>query len=206
MSTCKSLRPRGAIPRRQVRRLAEEHGSPDLIRIEHPADVPRFLEDAARVEQHSWQYQALGSTIRPSQDQCDKLSRLAEQGILRSYILRSGGEPRAMVRGFQYADVYYYSWCGFDQRIAELSPGTVLLYLLIEDLCRHRCPRRLTFLWGDDGYKHQFATQRVEDVTALIISPEASLQTRMRVQAHAGLCRLLARAGLRRDESRPATE
>jgi len=189
--------------RRQVKRLGECGGGElELARIEWADEVPRFLDEAGEVEAHSWQYQALGSTVNPSQEQCDKLTRLADQGILRCYVLRCGSKPCAMVRGFQYAGVYYYSWCGFDQRLADLSPGTVLLYLLIEDLCRHRPPERLTFLWGDDRYKRLFATGRLQDATALVVSRRARLSTRMWVRAHASACHLLAAVGLRRDEGR----
>jgi CelD/BcsL family acetyltransferase involved in cellulose biosynthesis len=188
--------------RRQVKRLGECGGGElELARVERADEVQRFLDEATEVEAHSWQYQALGGTVNPSQEQCDKLTRLADQEILRCYVLRCGDKPCAMVRGFQYAGVYY-SWCGFDQRLADLSPGTVLLYLLIADLCRHRPPERLTFLWGDDRYKRLFATGRQQDATALVVSRRARLSTRLWVRAHASACHLLAVVGLRRDESR----
>ncbi len=180
--------------RRQVRRLQEQGaGRLDLIRVETPADVDGFLAEAAMVEAQSWQFQELGATLGASDEYRQRLTRLAEQSALRCYLLRVGGEPSAMVIGYQYAGTYYYSWCGFAQSLAEFSPGTVLLYRIIEDLCSHDRPRRLTFLWGDAGYKRLFATDCLEDTTAVIVSRRARLSARTALALHEAGRRLAAR-------------
>lgn len=180
--------------RRQAKRLQEHGGGRmDLERIDDREKVRSFLDDSAELEPYSWQHDALGPTLDASPQHCEKLERLASHGIVRSYILRCGNKPCAMVKGFQYGGVYYYSWCEFDQRLADFSPGTVLLYLLIEDLCSHRSPKWLTFLWGDAAYKKIFGTNCIEDATALLIAPRASLFTKSYVRLHAAAKRLAAR-------------
>jgi hypothetical protein len=168
--------------RREVRRLRERgEGRLELVRVEHAKDVRTYLDETSAIEAQSWQYEALGPTLDGSDEHARKLARLADQGALRCYLLRCGGEGCAFVQGFQYRDVFYYSWCGFDRRLAEFSPGTVLLFLLIEDLCAHRRPRRATFLAGDAWYKSLFGTDRVEDATVLLVSRQAKLFARLRV-------------------------
>jgi CelD/BcsL family acetyltransferase involved in cellulose biosynthesis len=180
--------------RRQVKRLQEHGGGRmELARVDEPEKVRAFLDDSAEIETHSWQHDAIGPTLDASPQYCEKLAHLANRGFVRSYILRCGDKPCAMVKGFQYGGVYYYSWCEFDQRLAEFSPGTVLLYLLIEDLCRHRSPKCLTFLWGDAAYKKVFGTNCIEDATALLIAPRARLFTKLYVRLHAAAKYLAAR-------------
>ncbi len=64
------------------------------------------------------------------------LTDLAEQGLLRAYALRCGGKPCAMGIGYQKDGVYHYYETAYCEEFAKLSPGRVLLYLMLEDLLK----------------------------------------------------------------------
>ena len=50
-------------------------------------------------------------------------------------------ESRAQfVNGYQYRGFYHYADVAYNERFAKHSPGTVLLYLLIQDLFAHHPP------------------------------------------------------------------
>jgi CelD/BcsL family acetyltransferase involved in cellulose biosynthesis len=136
--------------RRQLKRFREHSGGRlDCVRIEHEDDVPGFLEAGAALTLQSRVYRNTGwQVLTSSPEMVRQYVRFARQGVLRSYLLRCGDEYCAFVRGYQYGGTFYYSFIGFDERYAAFSPGTSLLFLLLEDLCRHRPPKRVNFYNG----------------------------------------------------------
>jgi CelD/BcsL family acetyltransferase involved in cellulose biosynthesis len=155
--------------KRQVK-LLRDHGRGDLrlLRTETEGKVGAFLRDAADVRRHSWQ-----GRMSPGETEywnsAPRLTDLARRGFLRSYVLRAGGVPCAYVVGYQYRGTYHYSDVGYDERYAAYSPGSVLLFLLIEDLIAYRSPRILNFGIGDSAYKCQFATDSHREASVLLM-------------------------------------
>jgi CelD/BcsL family acetyltransferase involved in cellulose biosynthesis len=135
----------------------------------------------------SRQYRARGWRIENTRAECQKLVQLAQAGVLRSYFLRCGDEACAYVKGFQYNDIYYYNQTGFDERFAQFSPGTVLLYLLLEDLFQHRRPGRVNLYPGEWSYKELFATQCPTEMRVLVL--RRTLAHRLQIACHAGFRR-----------------
>jgi hypothetical protein len=166
--------------RRQVKRFREYgNGRLAFLRIEAPAEVPGFLEKAAHISENSWQYRKFGVQIENTSRACEGLRHLALRGILRSYLLRCGDEDCAFVRGFQFNGVFYYLRIGYDDRFAAHSPGIVLLYLMLEDLCQYRPVSRVNMLQGDAFYKKLFATDSGCDALVMVFS--RTLANRVRV-------------------------
>jgi CelD/BcsL family acetyltransferase involved in cellulose biosynthesis len=149
------------------------------VRIEGERDIGSFVERASAIELNSWQYRVVGPQISTSQDECERLTQLANHGIFRSYLLRCGDLYCAFLKGFQYGGVYYASWCGFDQGLAELSPGKALWYFVIRDLFDHSTPKRLNFFWGDAWYKKLFATETLVGSTTVLVPRRRRAVTRM---------------------------
>jgi CelD/BcsL family acetyltransferase involved in cellulose biosynthesis len=171
--------------RRQVKRLRERRQEPlDLVRVEHERDVRAFLDVAARLSPMSRQFRGTGWRTEDSPEEYQKLAQLANGGVLRSYFLRCREDTYAYVKGFQYNDVYYYSRVGFDERWEDYSPGTVLLYLLIEDLYSHRQPKRVNFGGGDFWYKDRFATDILPEMPVLLL--RRNLRNYLLAASHAG--------------------
>lgn len=171
---------------RRKLRLLREHGqgSLELKRYESPADVDEFLGHTQALVRKTWQFQVSAWLLQNQAGSHAELTDLATQGWLRSYVLHCGGRPCAYVYGYQLGDVYYYDQPGFDQDLARFSPGTSLLYLLIEDLLRHRPPRLVSFGFGDAGYKRAFADTHSDDAVVYLL--RRNWRNRIRVAAHAG--------------------
>jgi hypothetical protein len=196
--------------KRRIRQL-REHGAGhlELIRIEHAADVKAFLEEATTISRQSWQWENLGQQMDDSDGECRRYMQFADRGILRSYLLRCRNAPCAYVRGFQYGNVFYYSRVGFDESFAAFSPGTVLLYLMIEDLCACRRPERLNFQEGYWDYKRLFATECPAKQDFVLIRRGARPANQLLMGAHRsyrGLIELLKGRGARRGPTAPEGE
>lgn len=155
--------------KRQVRVLREQGGGElELVRAESDAQIPAFLTEAKIVAQNSWEHRL---AVKESDDweEQERVEDLARRGFLRCYLLKTGGVPCAYVIGYQSQGIFHYSDIGYDQRFAQFSPGSVLLYLLIEDLINYRPPRLLNFGIGDSHYKSQFATDTSAEASVLLL-------------------------------------
>jgi CelD/BcsL family acetyltransferase involved in cellulose biosynthesis len=73
--------------------------------------------------------------------------------------------------GYQYQGVFHYAELGYDPALAPASPGTVLLFLLIQDLCAFDRPMVLNFGMGDAEYKRRFGNRHQTDDTLLLVKP-----------------------------------
>lgn len=81
--------------------------------------------------------------------------RLARQRLARIYVLHVAGEPVAALYGFEARQRFYYFQSGWNPDWSRLSPGTVLLSMIIED-CIARGIRQFEFLRGTEGYKSRW--------------------------------------------------
>jgi CelD/BcsL family acetyltransferase involved in cellulose biosynthesis len=94
----------------------------------------------------------------------------------------AGDIPCAFVVGYQYAGVYHYAELGFDEAFAEYSPGTVLLYLLLEALHQRQRPELLNFGVGDASYKLRFGNVERFDASCLLL--KSSVANRLLTEPH----------------------
>ncbi len=156
--------------RRLIRRL-EKQGDMVFSRIERPEQVAHFTEAGMKIERHSWQGNLVGNRIVDDDSHRNRLEDLARRGILRGYLLELDGEPLAFVLGQQDTRVFYLADLGFDARYSSLSPGTVLLLLLLQDLMDYRQPQVMNFGIGDAVYKRRFCTRASSDSAWLVLRP-----------------------------------
>src|SRR5262249_35831919 len=91
--------------------------------------------------------------------------------------------------------IYHYAEIAHDRAFERFSPGTVLLYLLIEDLIRHNPPRRVNFGISDARYKREFGNAFTRDASVLLL--RRSLANTLRVRSHSSF-RSCLRAGKER--------
>jgi hypothetical protein len=181
---------------RQARLLRDRLGGElRLERLTRPEEVPAFLEAAGAVEADSWQGRLSGPRLGGSPA---SLADAARRGLVRSYLLSGGGVPCAFVVGYQAGGVYEYHQIGYRRDLARFSPGTTLLYLLLEDLFAHGRPDFLNFGWGDDAYKSEFGNEHWSDAAVLLLRRTAG--NRWRRAAHAAF---RGAVGLLRDGMAP---
>jgi CelD/BcsL family acetyltransferase involved in cellulose biosynthesis len=177
--------------KRQIRLMCE-FGKGDFAvrRIADGEQVNEFVQSALRISEHSWKRQIDRTTALEQRIDAGILRDLAGRTLLRSYLLTCSGKPAAYVIGYQDGGVFHYSDIGFDEEFAQFSPGSVLLYLLLEDLYSHCPPQFVNFGIGDSDYKHLFGNSHIPDVSVLLLRKTARHQ--LLVSASAGLSRLRA--------------
>jgi hypothetical protein len=160
--------------RRGVRLLTEKGGgSAECVRVDSASQIDDFLRAAVAVSERSWQRKDLGPRVNNAAHEVRRFKELAERGLLRSYLLTCGGQAIAFVIGYQYQQVFYYVEIGYDKAWAPFSPGTVLLYLLLEDLFQHSSVSVVNFGSGDAAYKRRFASHACRDATVLLLRRNA---------------------------------
>jgi CelD/BcsL family acetyltransferase involved in cellulose biosynthesis len=173
---------RSTLKRKAKKLAASGGGKPEMVRIDSEHQVGNFLADAVKVSCNSWQHNILGNRISDSAEERAWGESLARLGLLRSYLLKCGGHPCAFVVGHQFRGVFHYVELGYDRDFEDYSPGTILLHMLIQDLCDHRPPTLLDFGMGDAAYKRRFGNMQREDTS--IIAFRKTLKSYLLIGSH----------------------
>ncbi len=147
-STRKSLKKR-------TKDLLERDGGA-WIRVDAPEQVEDFLRDVDVIYADAWQSKTYGGRVRCVPGEIGRLKRIAEHGMLRSYVLFRQQIPIAFQLGFQHRDVFHAMDFGFAQQAADCGPGAVLMHLMMRDLFEHNSPRTVDLGHGDSPQKHTF--------------------------------------------------
>jgi hypothetical protein len=148
--------------RRAVKKFAERNdGKADIQEYRSPSEIVTFRDLAVGISQASYKSDMrLG--FQGGESFARQLELEAAAGRVRGYVLMSEGQPVAYVFCRIDHDVIVYKHIGYDERFAQSSPGTVLLYLMLQRLFRGGEFRLLDF----DGteyyaYKEFFATRAI---------------------------------------------
>jgi CelD/BcsL family acetyltransferase involved in cellulose biosynthesis len=115
-----------------------------------------------------------------------------------------GERAVAFVLGFQYRGVFHYSDVAYDEEFAGLSPGSVLLFLLLEDLFGHCRPSILHFGIGEADYKRRFSNFKEYDNEVLLMR-SGLMATCFRMNAFMRAKGKSVGENLRRDMEEPST-
>ena len=128
--------------KRRLKKLTEKGGgSLECTLVEHEDQVDDFYRAASLIARKSWQSHSFGRPEEETAVSYASLQQYARNGCLRAYLLSCGGHPCAFVIGYQYEDVLQFEQTAYLPEFADYSPGTVLYYLVMQDLYRHRRPR-----------------------------------------------------------------
>jgi hypothetical protein len=175
--------------RRKARRLEQECGALSVRTYSRRDEVPALLETIAPVFLKTYHHHLRGENLTPSNEQLARnLTRWADHGWLRAYVLFAAERPIAYVIGSLARRRFSYEMPGYDPEQSAHSPGLLLLLRMIEDLVGHRSASVLDFGSGDNDYKQLFATRSYVEVSALLVRRTA------RARGIAGLYREFARA------------
>ncbi|WP_223636870.1 GNAT family N-acetyltransferase [Corallococcus sp. EGB] len=147
-----------AKPLRRRRRRLEEKGRVEVERVSGVEGLDPKLEEAFTLEQSGWKAQE-GTAIAQAQHRrvfYTGLARTAaERGWLGLYFLRLDARPIAFQYGLQYAGRYLAMKPGYDEALAEVSPGQLLTESLVQD-CIARGLNELDLLGDDAPYKREW--------------------------------------------------
>jgi len=141
---------------RKLRRMERDCGSSVTLRCFRRLDEMEELRThLVAVWKESW-HGRLGRYEPPS---VDFLSRLAEKGWIRSYVLFAGDEPAASVLGLQYKGRFLDEAPAHGESWRRFSPGMVLNYLVLKDLFENDPPSVVDFGFGYNQYKATLGTE-----------------------------------------------
>lgn len=155
--------------KRQLRLMEDAYnGKLKLECITSEDRVAAFLEASSSVAAASWKQSSLTRALVQSAGNHAKYADLARRGLFRSYVLRNDERPVAYALGYQYGNIYHYSDIAYAGSEVHLSPGTVLLFLIIRDLIGSTSMRQINFGISDADYKRQFADQHTRDRSLLV--------------------------------------
>lgn len=191
--------------RRKAKQLETLLGEEVQLRcIRGASEVPDFVDAAAKVSAVSWQGRRLGRGIDGSTRDRSIIGRAAELGALRSYLLGSASRPVAFAVCYQWQGHFAYEIPAYDPDFAEASPGTVLLYRILEDLVAEDVPQIVDFGPGRHEYKSRFGTESYPTATAYLAARGSVLrllrlelqQQRWRARLHSSAHSLLGRVGV----------
>ncbi|MGH9480493.1 MAG: GNAT family N-acetyltransferase [Terriglobales bacterium] len=154
---------------RELRHL-ERRGTLELVPCRAAGEIEAFLQEAWRLSGRSYQHKLLRSGLRPPAQLRHRLQVAAERGWLRSYLLRCGGVSCSFMLGYQYGNHYYYTKVGYDPAWAALSVGTVLQWLVLQDLYARDRPELIDF--GVQGpQKRYFGNDQFEEGSLCLFRP-----------------------------------
>ncbi|MBB1075271.1 GNAT family N-acetyltransferase [Rhodoferax sp. 4810] len=144
--------------KRSVKRFLEH--SPDALQIATKAsDMPEFHRDAVAISHQTYQTQLLGAGLPDTPTFLQGMQAVAERGGARGYILRASGQAIAFAWCVARGETLVYEVIGYRPEYADQSPGTVLLYLILQDLFELGQYPVLDFGPGHAFYKEAFATR-----------------------------------------------
>ncbi len=152
-----STKPRKNV-QRSVRKFAEFSGGQIAwAEMRSAAEMEKFHELAVAISQRTYQHE-VGFGFDDSAEFRRELVEQAHDGCVRGYILLHQERPVAYVFCKIQGEVITYANVGYDPDFRDRSPGTVLLYLMLESLFKSREFRYLDFGATEYFYKSFFAT------------------------------------------------
>lgn len=158
----------------------------DKLRLECITSADRvdaFLEASSAVAAVSWKQGSLTSALMRNADNQARYADLAGRGLFRSYVLYDDERPVAYALGYQYGNIYHYSDIAYAESELHLSPGTVLLLLIVRNLIESTSMRQINFGASDADYKRQLADQHTRDRSLLVF--RSTLRNHLLSAAHA---------------------
>lgn len=160
---------------REVRKLGEAAGRPDFFRLYRgEAEMAEFLRHADAIARRTYQARLFDAQLEDTPAMRARIAELARRDATVGALLWLGDSPVAFWWFTREGDVLVSEYTGYDAAHRKLSPGTVLLYLVLEQLFFPDARlSTLDFGEGDADYKRLFSTgsQRCAHVLYLRATP-----------------------------------
>jgi len=167
--------------KRAVKRFLER--TPEALEVATtPEQMAVFHREAVSISRQTYQERLLGAGLPDSPEYLLSMQEKAHRGTARGYLLRDQGKPIAFAWCAARGDVMVYEVIGYLPEHADLSPGTVLLYLILENLFALNQYRLLDFGPGHAFYKEAFATGSLEFADAYLF--RSTWHNRWRIWLH----------------------
>jgi hypothetical protein len=152
--------------RRNLRRAAarftqESNAGAGLREYRNPSELAAFRDIAVAISRASYKA-AIGWGFPENESFARQLERDAAAGRVRGYVLMYYGQPAAYAFCRIDHDVITYKRIGYDEHFAQSSPGSTLLYLILQRLFSEGEFRLFDFEGTESyPYKEFFSTRKV---------------------------------------------
>lgn len=137
-------------------------GQMEMVEVNRPEEVAGFLDECQEIHQSTWKARALAEDKKNSEERLKLLEGIAKNGWFRSYLLLCASRPVAFTIGYQYEGTYYYRDMGYVQDLERRGPGSVLTYMVIEDLFGRDKQQILDFGFGENVYKRRICNEEYD--------------------------------------------
>ncbi len=144
--------------RRKVRRFLELGKDCAMREYRRPEEMEEFQRLARAVSALTYQEKLLDAGLPAGPEYLSELIDLAKSDAVRAYMLSMNGKGIAYLCCPVVNGVLLYSYLGYDPAHSDLSPGTVLQYLVFEKLFEQKTYRAFDFTEGQGEHKKFFAT------------------------------------------------
>lgn len=125
-----------------------------------PNQMREFFRLARAVSKLTYQERLLNAGIPESEDFICQAESLAAKQCVRAYILFDGERPVSYMYCPVHDGVLIYAYLGYDPDYMQMSVGTVLQWLAIEQLFNEGSFRYFDFTEGQSEHKRLFATHQ----------------------------------------------
>jgi CelD/BcsL family acetyltransferase involved in cellulose biosynthesis len=158
--------------KRKLRKFAETSGGRiDWRRYRTPAEIEAFRALTAPLSRKTYQHK-LFDTGMPEDPEFCALSRLkAGRDEVRAFLLFVNDVPVSYLYCHIERGIVSYEHVGYDQRLASLSPGTVLQVLALESLFDEARFSYFDFLGGEGEHKKFLATSSQLCANIVVLRP-----------------------------------
>jgi hypothetical protein len=141
--------------RRKVHRFEKESGgSIDWRRYLGAEEFEEFYRLARAISEKTYQEKLLDAGLPDDPVSRDEMFDAARSGRMRGYLIFLREEAVAYLCCPIRDGVVTYGYLGYRTEFADLSPGTVLLWLVMEDLFQEGTHRVFDFTEGGDRGQH----------------------------------------------------
>jgi hypothetical protein len=139
------------------------NGDCRIVEMKRESDWCPYAKEIECLMNSAWQATLLGHRFR-----IGDLEQVAAKGWLRAFLLLAGDVVAAFAVCYQGKETLVYETIGYDQDYAKHSPGTLLLYRIIEHVYRENTPKYFDFGEGEAKYKSQLANDVIRVDACLV--------------------------------------
>jgi hypothetical protein len=134
-----------------------------------PGEMRNFFQLACSLSKLTYQERLLDAGIPDTEEFICEAESLAAEQRVRAYILFDGDRPVSYLYCPVYDNVLIYSYLGYDPEYMQMSVGTVLQWLAIEQLFNEACFRYFDFTEGQSDHKRLFATHQRQCANVFLV-------------------------------------
>lgn len=147
-----------------------------------PGEMREFFQLARAVSKLTYQERLLDAGIPDSEDFIREAEMLAAEQRVRAYILFDGNRPVSYLYCPVHDGILIYSYLGYDPEYMQMSVGTVLQWLALEQLFNEARFRGLDFTEGQSEHKRLFATHQRQCANVFLV--KRTFRNRIIIYSH----------------------